>query len=129
MPKALTLNDVAHREQQIYQRSFALASNATVDDFITDDMGTMWIPSGSRGQARAFYAGEMGVGFTEVRCQRVWMCIAFDAIRDLAHDLAADLRVDADVVVAYTWDHEGWAWGRCNRDHPNAMELWECTRA
>ncbi len=129
MPRALlSEEEIERRKQAIYQRSHDEAVNATVDDYIEDEAGTMWIAGGSRGQAKQYYAAEEGCDFTEVRCRRVWMAVDLFAIADAADWMARDPEVDADTALAYTWDGQGWLWQACDRDHRNAIELWECTR-
>jgi len=131
MPETLTLTaaEIAQREKAIYERSRDLALRAGIDDYITDEAGTMWIPGGTSGQAKAYYAGEEGVDFTEVRCRKVSLTPDLQAVRDCAAWMAKDPFVDAETAVAYTWDRYGWLWTVCEPGHPGAWLAWECTRA
>lgn len=114
----------------IYARSVAEADGQGIPDWIEDGDGGMWLP-GNRGQAIAFYAGEHGVGFTQVRARRQYMRIDYDAIRDLATDYAQDLAdghyAPEDMPeIAYTYEDEGWRWEACGKDDERAIGLWYC---
>ncbi len=116
--------------QRIYERSKDEALASGFSDLIEDGDGTMWLP-GTRGSARAFYAGEQDVPFTKVRVRREYMRINLQAIWDAAYDLASDAErgytVDPD-EIAYTYDGEGWMWEECAKDDPRALGLWRCER-
>lgn len=119
-----TPEQIAERERRFYERSKAEALASGFSDWIEDGDGTMWLP-GSRGSARAFYAGECGFPFTKVRAKREYMRISLQAIRDLAADMAPDENYEDD-DVAYTWEGEGWLWELCDKDAKGALGLWRC---
>lgn len=118
------------RAEEIYERSVKLALADWPESLDNDGDGVMWLTSGSRGLARAWYANEFGVPFTRVRATREWLAPNLDYIHDMAYDLAAE---DPDNLpeepVAYTWDGEAFLWSHAPKDAPGAKAFWRCEEA
>jgi hypothetical protein len=112
----------------IFERSAEEALGSGLPECLDNEDGTIYL-LGSRSQAMAFFAGELGCRFIDVRATRAWMTIDLDAIADRAHDLANDIEQGYDVeedTIAYTWEGEGWMWRHAKRGEPGAVGFWLC---
>lgn len=118
--------EVAARESEILKISMEAADQADIDTYIEDGDGTMWFVDGlSRGEARAYYAAEMGFDFTKVAVHREYMKVNRQAIREVAYDLARDAEYESP-TIAYSWEGEGWLWSICKKGDADAVALWRC---
>lgn len=118
------------RYEDLYARSVAEAEVSGHPEYIEFHDDHLVIAAATRGQAKQFFAGEYGCEFVEVSAKRVYMRIDFQAIKDVAHDMAADgAYEDEDLAgdIAYTWECEGWVWEYCAHGDDRAVAFWECT--
>ncbi|MCU1500556.1 MAG: hypothetical protein JWM47_4509 [Acidimicrobiales bacterium] len=123
---SLTPDQIAAvREKAFYERGVEMAERGQPLDYIENGDGVMWVPGGTRGSAKQFFAGQYGVAFIDVRCRQEYMRVSFSAIRDRAHDMAWDDGYE-DHDVPYTWEGEGWTWEVCEPGDDRCVFFWRC---
>lgn len=122
---------IAGRAALIYRESVKEAESCD-PEYIMDGSEEVWsLTLENRAKAISYFASEMGIGFTEVRCTRTYMRINRDAILENAAALAFEdwesgFAAAAYVPTAYTWQGEGWSYEACGKKDPGAIALWRC---
>ena len=115
----------AQRAVQIYIASTAEASGSEPEQLDSDD--DIWmLADGNRASTIAFYAGEFGINFADVRCVRRWMRVDFDAIAEVAADLATNPADYGEAPIAYTWPDDGCSWEYCDPKAPVDVAFLQC---
>lgn len=117
---------VAVRAIHIYEQSVREADGSFPEYIESGGDGHMWLLHETRGAAAAYFAGEYGCDFTQVRVTREYMRINRDAIRDEAAALAVEWEECDSLPIAYTWQGEGWLYATCKRGDPGSLAFWRC---
>jgi hypothetical protein len=123
---------IAVHATRIYEESIKEADGCDPDQIEDGDGETWWLTIGNRARAIAYYAREMGIGFTDVRCTRAYMRINRQAIREAAAALAAEDWESGEITergyipAAETWEGEGWLYEGCEKADPGAIAMWRC---
>ncbi len=119
--------EVATRAIKIYEQSIAEAAGA-MPEYIEHGDGSLSLAVGTRGEAAAEYAREMGIAFTDVRVTRHYGRVDLAAIVGEAVDVALELEPGDDLRIAYTWEGEGWLYEECSQLASRSIAFWRCER-
>lgn len=126
------VEDAGWKAINIYLKSVAEAEGSEPEYIMGADEEVWSIPGERKDRTRviSYYAQEMGVDFAQVKCTRRHMCLATDAIQEVAAELAAEVVAAPDEYaedpIAYTWPDEGWTYEDCAPDAPGAIAMYRC---
>lgn len=119
-----------YRTKVIVENSMNAASSEGVPEQLwTEDGDIMWFSfdSTSRAKATQTYIDETDPSLDEedVTCEKVWMRIDHDTIREHARDLARDVDdEDVESTVAWTWEDGSFRWVQCKHTDEGAAPFW-----